>query len=255
MNVKFGTSISNMLMFCSTQAGAFAFRSAARSVSSFRLPSSLVRHMATSPGMPFDDAKMPFYALGVNVARQVGSQIKELIDDDELEIMLQGFGDTMRGSSQDSNAILSKYAMSLNQIIAERSNSILDRTKKAGADYITNFLDCNEEAIQTESGLVYYPIVEGSGKQPTVQSTVEVHYHGTLTDGTVFDSSVQRGQTISFPLSNVIKGWQEGLAMMKEGGKATLVIPSNLAYGDNGSGDTILPGATLVFEVELFKVS
>lgn len=259
MNVKFGTSISNMLMFCSTQAGAFAFRSVARSASSplasLRLPTSLVRHMSTSPGMPFDDAKMPFYALGVNVARQVGSQIKELIDDDELEIMLEGFGDTMRGTSQDSNAILSKYAMSLNQIIAERSNSILDRTKKAGADYITNFLDCNEEAIQTESGLVYYPITEGSGKQPTVQSTVEVHYHGTLTDGTVFDSSVQRGQTISFPLSNVIKGWQEGLAMMKEGGKATLVIPSNLAYGDNGSGDTILPGATLVFEVELFKVS
>jgi len=259
MNIKIGT-ISNMLFFCSSKAAAFAFRSVARSASaplaSFRLPTSLVRHLSSSSGMPFDDAKMPFYALGVNVARQVGSQIKELIDDDELEIMLQGFGDTMRGTSlQDSNAILSKYAMSLNQIIAERSNSILDRTKKAGADFITNFLDCNEEAILTESGLVYCPILEGSGKQPSVQNTVEVHYHGTLTDGTVFDSSVQRGQTISFPLSNVIKGWQEGLAMMKEGGKATLVIPSNLAYGDNGSGDTILPGATLVFEVELFKVS
>lgn len=199
---------------------------------------------------------MPFYALGVNVAKQVGSQIKTLIDDDELEIMLEGFSDTMRGTSvQDGNAILSKYAMSLNQIITERSNSIVDRTKKAGADFVANFLDCNDEAIQTESGLVYCPIKEGSGKQPSVQNTVEVHYHGTLIDGTVFDSSVQRGQTISFPLSNVIRGWQEGLAMMKEGGKATLVIPSNLAYGDNGSGDAILPGATLVFEVELFKVN
>jgi hypothetical protein len=75
------------------------------------------------------------------------------------------------------------------------------------------------------------------------------------TDGTVFDSSVQRGQTISFPLGGVIKGWQEGLAMMKEGGKCTLVIPSDIAYGDAGSGDVIPPGATLKFEVELFKVS
>ena len=82
-----------------------------------------------------------------------------------------------------------------------------------------------------------------------------ISYHGTLTDGTVFDSSVDRGQTISFPLGGVIKGWQEGLAMMKEGGKATLVIPSDLAYGDGGSGDTIPPGATLKFEVELFKVA
>jgi FKBP-type peptidyl-prolyl cis-trans isomerase len=83
---------------------------------------------------------------------------------------------------------------------------------------------------------------------------VEVHYHGQLIDGTVFDSSVQRGQTISFPLSNVVKGWQEGVAMMKVGGKCTLVVPSDLAYGDAGSGDTIPPGATLKFEVELFKV-
>jgi FKBP-type peptidyl-prolyl cis-trans isomerase FkpA len=84
---------------------------------------------------------------------------------------------------------------------------------------------------------------------------VVMHFCDDSTDGTVFDSSVDRGQTISFPLSGVIKGWQEGLAMMKEGGKATLVIPSDLAYGDNGSGDTIPPGATLKFEVELFKVS
>jgi len=103
--------------------------------------------------------------------------------------------------------------------------------------------------------MVYLPMVEGQGASPSISSTVEVHYHGQLTDGTVFDSSVQRGQTISFPLGNVIKGWQEGLQMMKEGGKATLVIPSDLAYGEQGSGDTIPPGATLKFEVELFKVS
>jgi len=96
---------------------------------------------------------------------------------------------------------------------------------------------------------------EGDGASPTLQSTVEVHYHGTLTDGTVFDSSVERGQTISFPLGGVIKGWQEGLQLMKEGGKATLICPSDIAYGDAGSGEVIPPGATLKFEVELFKVN
>ena len=206
--------------------------------------------------MPYDDSKMPFYALGINIAKQVGSHVKTLVDEEELDILLQGFSDTMRGTTlQDSNIILSTYAQSLNAIVMERSNSIVERTRKEGEDFIANFLDCNEEAVKSESGLVYYPIKEGTGAQPTVSDTVEVHYHGTLIDGTVFDSSVQRGQTICFPLSNVITGWQEGLAMMKEGGKATLVIPSDLAYGDNGSGDLILPGATLVFEVELFKVN
>eukprot|EP00984_Skeletonema_dohrnii_P016025 scaffold7026_cov125-Skeletonema_dohrnii-CCMP3373.AAC.1 len=96
---------------------------------------------------------------------------------------------------------------------------------------------------------------EGDGASPEVADEVEVHYHGTLVDGTVFDSSVERGATIKFKLGQVIKGWQEGLAMMKEGGKATLVIPPGLAYGDAGSGGAVPPGATLKFEVELFKVN
>lgn len=81
-----------------------------------------------------------------------------------------------------------------------------------------------------------------------------MHYHGTLSDGTVFDSSVERGEPLKFPLSNVIAGWQEGVAMMKAGGKATLVVPSDLAYGDSGSPPVIPPGATLRFDVELIEV-
>jgi FKBP-type peptidyl-prolyl cis-trans isomerase FkpA len=92
------------------------------------------------------------------------------------------------------------------------------------------------------------------GYQATLESTVEVHYHGTLIDGTVFDSSVNRGEPIKFPLSNVIRGWQEGVAMMKTGGKATLVIPPEIAYGDSGSPPVIAPGATLIFEIELLNV-
>lgn len=142
----------------------------------------------------------------------------------------------------------------MNRILGDRTAGLVDRVKKDGDEFVKNFLDCNDDAIQTASGLVYYSMKEGTGASPTLANQVEVHYHGTLTDGTVFDSSVERGQTISFPLGGVIKGWQEGLAMMKEGGKATLVIPSDLAYGDGGSGDAIPPGATLKFEVELFKV-
>jgi FKBP-type peptidyl-prolyl cis-trans isomerase len=158
-------------------------------------------------------------------------------------------------TAEDPRVILTKYGQQLNQLLGDRTENIVTRVKKDGEEFMASFLDCNEEATKTESGLVYYEMKAGEGQQAALSNTVEVHYHGTLTDGTVFDSSVDRGQTISFPLGGVIKGWQEGLALMKEGGKATLVIPSELAYGDGGSGDTIPPGATLKFEVELFKVS
>jgi FKBP-type peptidyl-prolyl cis-trans isomerase FkpA len=207
---------------------------------------------------PYDDEKMPFYALGVNLARQVGGQtgFKSLMEEEELDLILKGFGEEITGTSTtDAETVLMTYGPALNKILQERSAGIMDRVKEEGEEFIQGFLDCNEEAIKTESGLVYYEMKEGDGAQPTTANTVEVHYHGTLTDGTVFDSSVERGQTISFPLGGVIKGWQEGLAMMKEGGKATLVIPYDLAYGEAGSGDTIPPGATLKFEVELFKVN
>jgi len=217
---------------------------------------TMARSMSAGP-MPYDDDKMPFYALGVNLAKQVGGQtgFKSLLEDEEIDILLEGFSDTLKGTStQDANTVLGTYGMALNKIIQERSENIAERIKKEGEEFIENFLDCNDEAIKTDSGLVYYSMKEGEGKQPTLSDTVEVHYHGTLIDGTVFDSSVDRGQTIKFPLGGVIKGWQEGLAMMKEGGKATLVIPADLAYGEAGSGDTIQPGATLKFEVELFTV-
>jgi FKBP-type peptidyl-prolyl cis-trans isomerase FkpA len=208
--------------------------------------------------MPYPDDKMPFYALGTNLAMKIVGKgnIKTLLEEEELEIVVEGFSDDFRGTSlYDSKEILRKYGPELNRILSDRLANIVEIVKKDGAEYIANFLDCNEEAIQTKSGLVYYSMIEGTGKQPTSSNIVEVHYHGTLIDGTVFDSSVDRGQTISFPLSGVISGWQEGLAMMKEGGKATLVIPSDLAYGDTGSGGVIPPGATLKFEVQLFKVS
>jgi len=203
------------------------------------------------------EGQEPMYALGINLAKQIGGQFRGLIDTNgpEMDAVIQGFKDTMKDElTEEPNAFLAKHGPELNNILQERAGSVVDKMKTDGEDFITNFLDVNEDAVKTDSGIVYLPMVEGTGESPKIENTVEVHYHGQLTDGTVFDSSVQRGQTISFPLGNVIKGWQEGLQMMKEGGKATLVIPSDLAYGDAGSGETIPPGATLKFEVELFKV-
>ena len=112
-----------------------------------------------------------------------------------------------------------------------------------------------EGVVTTASGLQYKVIREGAGRSPTTDDTVEVHYHGTVIDGTVFDSSVDRGETIAFRLNQVIKGWIEGLQLMKEGGKTVLYIPSDLAYGSDQKTDVITPYSTLIFEVELFKVN
>ena len=113
----------------------------------------------------------------------------------------------------------------------------------------------NKKGVKvTESGLQYEVLVEGKGKKPAAENTVEVHYRGTLIDGTEFDSSYKRNTSISFPLNGVIKGWTEGLQLMKEGSKYKFYIPSELAYGERGAGQSIPPHATLIFEVELLKV-
>jgi len=112
-----------------------------------------------------------------------------------------------------------------------------------------------EGVITTDSGLQYQVLQSGSGEaHPTANSTVTVHYHGTLIDGTVFDSSVNRGQTISFPLNQVIPGWTEGVQLMVVGDKTRFFIPSYLAYGNRSAG-VIKPGSTLIFDVELFAIN
>lgn len=106
----------------------------------------------------------------------------------------------------------------------------------------------------TASGLIYESLKDGMGAQPTAESRVEVHYRGTLTDGKEFDSSYKRGQPATFPLNRVIPCWTEGVAKMKEGGKAKLTCPPGIAYGTRGAGSAVPPNATLNFEVELLKV-
>lgn len=145
---------------------------------------------------------------------------------------------------------------------ADSSASLIEEVAAAEAESdsldTAQFLELTKheagEVKSTESGLKYVVIKEGEGKQPSATSTVTVHYTGRLLDGTVFDSSVDRGEPASFPLDRVIPGWTEGLQLMKEGGKYEFFIPSNLAYGQQGVPGTIPPDSPLVFTVELIKV-
>ncbi|HRI29346.1 MAG TPA: FKBP-type peptidyl-prolyl cis-trans isomerase [Chitinophagales bacterium] len=123
------------------------------------------------------------------------------------------------------------------------------------AELITKFVADNKlTAKSTESGIFYVVEKEGKGANPTIDNTVKVHYKGTLLNGTTFDSSYDRGEPIEFPLRAVIRGWQEGIPLLKPGGKGKLIIPSGLAYGPQQVGPTISPNSVLVFDVELLEV-
>lgn len=145
----------------------------------------------------------------------------------------------------------------MNQVIMTRLQKIeSDKTAVARKEG-TAFLAANKTkpgVKTTASGLQYLVVKEGTGAKPTVNDKVKVHYHGTLIDGTVFDSSVDRGEPISFPVNGVIAGWTEALQLMPVGSKWKLFIPSQLAYGDRGAGPTIKGGAALIFDVELLAI-
>ena len=123
----------------------------------------------------------------------------------------------------------------------------------AVADAYLDAMAAEDGAITTDSGLVYRELVAGEGASPNLASVVRAHYHGTLADGSVFDSSVQRGEPLVIPLNRVIKCWQEGIPMMKVGGKAKLTCPADIAYGSRAAG-SIPPNSTLTFEVELLDI-
>jgi len=128
----------------------------------------------------------------------------------------------------------------------------LKKNKEAGAAFIEK-KKAEEGVVFLDSGLGYKVFTQGEGKKPTIDDVVKVHYHGTLIDGKVFDSSVDRGEPITYPIKGFVKGWQEGLVLMPVGSKYELYLPSDLAYGDEGSGP-IGPGSTLVFQVELLGI-
>jgi FKBP-type peptidyl-prolyl cis-trans isomerase FkpA len=142
----------------------------------------------------------------------------------------------------------------VDQLLRERQKVRADAEKEKGAKYLVDQAAV-PGAKKTASGLIYIETQAGTGAQPTAADTVKVHYKGTLTNGTEFDSSYKRGTPAEFPLSGVIKCWTEGVAMMKVGGKAKLVCPSEIAYGERGAGGSIPPNSVLNFEVELIAIN
>jgi FKBP-type peptidyl-prolyl cis-trans isomerase FkpA len=197
---------------------------------------------------PNTEDEKAFYSLGA----MLGSRFKELdLTDQELALVKQGLEDSARDKQQFDP---SKHQFKIQEIFNDRMKKKSDEVKGKGTAFLEAFKK-EEGVMTTESGLAYKILTAGSGVKPKETDEVEVHYHGTLIDGTVFDSSVERGKTVNFPLNRVIKGWIEGLQLIGEGGKVKLVIPSELGYGDHGAPPKIPGGSVLVFEVELFKVN
>ena len=145
------------------------------------------------------------------------------------------------------------YNNKVQEIAKARRKAQGDKLAAAGKEFLEKAAK-EKGAVKTDSGLVYLSLKEGAGESPKATDTVKVHYRGTLPDGKEFDSSYKRNKPIDFKLDGVIKCWTEGVQKMKPGGKAKLVCPSSIAYGENGAGEMILPGATLAFEVELLEV-
>ena len=188
------------------------------------------------------------YSLGVNVAKSVKNQGLTSIDSDAIA---QAFTDVFEGndlkiSEQESNVILQDFFGKL----AKKAQSA---NVEAGQKFLSENAKRNG-VVTTKSGLQYEVLVEGTGVSPKENDKVTVHYHGTLIDGTVFDSSVDRGKPATFPVNGVIPGWVEALQLMNQGSKYKLFIPSELAYGERGAGGSIGPNATLIFEVELISI-
>jgi len=190
-------------------------------------------------------------SLSYSLGTVIGSNLKgQGFDDINLKVFFQGVEEFMNGNTQwDDN----KSMEILNQYMAKKSAKQNSGLKEAGVAFLAANAD-KEGIIVLPSGLQYEVLKQGDGRKPLSTEKVTCHYHGTLTDGTVFDSSVQRGAPATFPVNGVIKGWQEILPMMPMGSKYRVFIPQELAYGERGAGDAIKPFSALIFEIELLGI-
>ena len=203
---------------------------------------------ASAAPEPTSDDQKTLYALGLAISQSLGSFT---LSEAELEHVKSGLTDGVL--KRQPKVDLQAFGPKIQQLQQSRSAAASEVEKKAGAAFLTK-VAAEPGAKKTESGAILITIKEGKGANPKSTDTVKVHYHGTLIDGTVFDSSVKRGEPATFGLNQVIKCWTEGVQQIKVGGKSKLVCPSNLAYGDKGAPPVIKPGATLVFEVELLEI-
>ncbi|MEX1220673.1 MAG: FKBP-type peptidyl-prolyl cis-trans isomerase [Idiomarina sp.] len=198
------------------------------------------------------------YALGASVGRFIDRQLDA---QEEAELMLErdvviaGFVDALKGEAKLSEAEAEEILNVLRERVVEQRQQVIGGKAQAqGEEYLAE--NAKKEGVTvTESGLQYEVLEQGDGEKPAETDMVEVHYEGTLVNGEVFDSSIERGEPAVFPLNRVIPGWTEGVQLMSVGSKYRFVIPSELAYGDREvGGGQIPPNSTLIFEVELMDI-
>lgn len=189
------------------------------------------------------------YAIGMTIGMNMK---KDGLDSLNLDILKEAIrsainGDSMLLDQTQSQGVIQSY-------LSGKQKQKSDANLEAGKKFLAENKKKDKDVVELPDGLQYKVIKQGSGPKPTASDTVKVHYHGTLIDGTVFDSSVDRGEPIEFPVSQVIKGWTEALQLMPAGSKYKLFIPADLAYGDRPAGPKIGANSTLIFDVELIEV-
>lgn len=220
------------------------------------LPVFILASILTVSGQGFTDKKdKQSYGIGLDVGKNFLDSSIEI----DIESFFQGFRDAYTNqkrklTEEELTQVLEEFSKELAEKRMEKQRKAAEDNKAAGKAFLDE--NAKKEGVKvTESGLQYKVIQEGTGKTPTMEDQVQVHYRGALIDGTEFDSSYSRGEPAVFGVKQVIPGWAEAIMLMKEGSKYNVVIPSDLAYGVNGAGGIIAPNSTLVFDIELIKIN
>ena len=195
------------------------------------------------------------YALGLGIGRQLNDMGANSLDIDDFAQAIKDViaGKTLQIRESEAQAIVQDFFANQEKKQRAQAAEKFKANKANGEKYLEE--NAKKEGVKvTPSGLQYMVLKEGTGKKPSATSEVKCHYEGMLVDGTLFDSSIQRGQAATFPLNGVIAGWTEGLQLMKEGAKYRFFIPYHLGYGEHGTGQSIPPFSALIFDVELIEV-
>jgi FKBP-type peptidyl-prolyl cis-trans isomerase FklB len=223
------------------------------------------RMEAGEPAKDAEAAKKIAFGIGFSSAAGIATQIGALSADFDFNSVGTGYASALKGedsqfSDEEMNGFLKEYFEPKQQALKSKMDAAQQAEAAANLAAGKKFMEENakkEGVVKMANGMQYIVLTEGAKDdvRATLQDKVTTHYHGTLVDGTIFDSSVDRGEPATFPLNGVIKGWQEGIPLMPVGSKYRFFIPSNLAYGNSAKGGLIAPGSTLIFEVELLKIN